>query len=337
MADDELIVNIEEEQKAPEQTVEVEKKESEPPPPPPPPDPTEELKTQYEALQREQETRRTELEAARTREEQARRQAEAARRDATQSQAQMIDAQLEGVTSALAGAESDGSGAEMEYAAAMERADYIAAAKAQRKMAAAEARINQLGQQKDYLDQLKKTPQQQRQPQASGGDDVDQWIESLSGPSRDWARNHRDWIADPAKKRKVEAAHLHALGEELVPNSPEYFDHVERRLGLKKGPERNPDTGQFTSDKPAPKRAGAPPSAPVNAGGNGTSAISGNTVTLTQGEARAAQDGTIVWNVDDPTGQKRWRKGDPIGVQEFARRKQALTRQGAYDKTYTEQ
>lgn len=331
---DELVVQIEEEQKAPDQTVELEKKDEASATTAA--DPAEELKAQYEELQREQEAQRVRLEAARASEERARRQAEEARRTATQSQAQMIEAQLEGVNASLQGAESDGTSAETEYAAAMERADYAAAAKAQRKMAQAEARINQLAQHKDYLEGLKKAPPQ-RQPQQARGDEVDQFIESLDPASQEWARNHRDWIADPAKLRKVQAAHMHAMGEEIAPNTPEYFDHIERRLGLKKGPDRDPDTGQFTSDKPAPKRSVSPPAAPVNAGSNGSSAISGNTVTLTQGEAKAATDGTVVWNWDDPTGQKRWKKGDPIGIQEFARRKREMTKQGAYDKSFTEQ
>ena len=57
---------------------------------------------------------------------------------------------------------------------------------------------------------------------------------------------------------------------------------------------------------------------------------------LTQGEARAATDGTLVWNYDDTSPQKRFKKGDAIGHQEMARRKQALQKQGAYDKSYTE-
>ena len=58
---------------------------------------------------------------------------------------------------------------------------------------------------------------------------------------------------------------------------------------------------------------------------------------LSAGEARAATDGTIVWNYDDPSGQKRFKKGDPIGVEEFARRKQAMKAQGLYDRVFLEQ
>ena len=58
---------------------------------------------------------------------------------------------------------------------------------------------------------------------------------------------------------------------------------------------------------------------------------------LSKGEAASATDGTLTWNYDDPSGQKRFKKGDVIGVQEFARRKLALKESGQYDKSLTEQ
>ena len=74
--------------------------------------------------------------------------------------------------------------------------------------------------------------------------------------------------------------------------------------------------------------------APVT-GAATTNASSAAEVRLTAREAQAAQDGTHVWNYDDPN--KKFKKGDPIGIQEFARRKRELTKQGAYDRTYETQ
>ena len=78
------------------------------------------------------------------------------------------------------------------------------------------------------------------------------------------------------------------------------------------------------------------PVAPVQASGGGTSG-GGTEVRLTRGEANAATDGTLVWNYDDPSGQKRFRKGDNIGIQEMARRKLEMSKQGLYDKSFVEQ
>jgi hypothetical protein len=78
--------------------------------------------------------------------------------------------------------------------------------------------------------------------------------------------------------------------------------------------------------------------APVgNSSANGGSPSSGNEVRLSAREAAAATDGTHVHNYDDPSGQKKYKKGDPIGIQEFARRKKKLQEQGAYDRTYETQ
>lgn len=54
-------------------------------------------------------------------------------------------------------------------------------------------------------------------------------------------------------------------------------------------------------------------------------------VSLTRREVNAAEDGeTLIWNRDDPNG--KFRKGDPIGREELARRKYLMTRDGQYNK-----
>ena len=55
---------------------------------------------------------------------------------------------------------------------------------------------------------------------------------------------------------------------------------------------------------------------------------------LTKGEAQSATDGTLVYNFDDPSGHKKFKKGDPIGIEEMARRKREMKKQGLYDRNY---
>ena len=85
-------------------------------------------------------------------------------------------------------------------------------------------------------------------------------------------------------------------------------------------------------DKPPPARRSAAPVAPVTPSPGGTSG-GGAEVHLTRGEAATATDGTLTWNYDDPSGQKKFKKGDPIGIQEMARRKKTMKEQGLYDKS----
>jgi hypothetical protein len=56
---------------------------------------------------------------------------------------------------------------------------------------------------------------------------------------------------------------------------------------------------------------------------------------LTKNEAASATDGTLVWNYSDPKG--KFKKGEPIGIAEMARRKKTMKEQGLYDKSYMEQ
>ena len=70
--------------------------------------------------------------------------------------------------------------------------------------------------------------------------------------------------------------------------------------------------------------------APVQATNGMNGGGTPETVRLSKKQADAATDGTHVWNYADPTGQNRWKKGDPIGIQEMARRVKAQTDQGLY-------
>jgi hypothetical protein len=117
------------------------------------------------------------------------------------------------------------------------------------------------------------------------------------------------------------------VAADIDPDTPEYFNHVETYLGLKMAEPQQP--GQPKA--PSPQRA---PVAPVGQANGGSINGGAGEVRLSASEARAATDGTLVWNYDDTSPQKRYRKGDPIGIQEFARRKQKMQADGVYDRTY---
>ncbi len=62
-------------------------------------------------------------------------------------------------------------------------------------------------------------------------------MESLSAPSRDWFQRHptelRKAITDPAFFDKIVRADNLAYGSGINRDTPEYFDFVEQKLGLK--------------------------------------------------------------------------------------------------------
>ena len=101
---------------------------------------------------------------------------------------------------------------------------------------------------------------------------------------------------------KLAAADNDAQSEGHKPGSKEYFAHVEKFLGMVKP---NGNGGMTTKQQPARRSASV---APVSASSGGVSG-GGAEVRLTKGEAQSATDGTLQWNYDDPSPQKRFKKG----------------------------
>ena len=266
--------------------------------------------------------------AAEQRAAQAAQEVQKARQEVASARTNVVASQYDTVTQGLSAAQAEAAAAEQEYATAMEAGDFAKAGKAQRRMSAAEARIVRLDEAKADIEAAQKAPPRVEQP--VNADPVEAYIQARTEPTANWLREHRDWIADPKKNAKLTAAHHDALSEGYVPDTKDYFDHVESFIGLKKA-----DAAK-TNGASQPKRKASAPVAPVSGSGGGVNGGS-QEVRLTASEARAAQDGTHVWNYDDPTGQKKFKKGEPIGIQEMARRKLEMTKQGFYDRTYLEQ
>jgi hypothetical protein len=63
-------------------------------------------------------------------------------------------------------------------------------------------------------------------------DPVEAFCEGKTEPSARWLREHRDWVTNPQKNARLTSAHFDAVAEGLTPDSSEYFEHVERAIGL---------------------------------------------------------------------------------------------------------
>lgn len=284
------------------------------------------------------EDNRKRAEAAEQRERTERQGREAAERREQAAHGQVADSQLDTVSSGLAAAQTDAEAASAEYQSAMEAGDFARAAKAQRRIASAEAKIVRLDEAKADLEARKtktaeepaKTRTEQTAETRAAADPVEAYIANRTEPTAKWLREHKDWITDDKKNRKLTAAHWEAVDDQgLKPDTPEYFEFVETKIGLKQPAKTNGNGAA------KPTRRSSVPVAPVQASGGGTNG-GGTEVRLSQREAAAAVDGTHIYNYDDPSPQKRFKKGDPIGIQEMARRKHEMTKQGLYDKSYVE-
>ena len=215
--------------------------------------------------------------------------------------------ELENARQVIDGAEKS---AEFEMRAALDRGDPERMIDAQKKLAEVSAQRIQLSQVETQFLQQAQRP----------ADPVEAFISTRTAPTAKWLREHRDWLSDPAKNEKLTKAHYNAMGEGLQVDTPEYFSHVEKRIGLR---------GANTS--------GAKRSAPVNPNDVGSHIRNGGqSVTLTKGEYEAATDGqTHVWSKYDLAAGKIKDPnlvGKAIGPKEYARRKVEMHRLGYYDR-----
>lgn len=301
-------------------------------------DPTDDLKAQLNDLQAATETERQAREAADRRAAVAETARVAAEREVETTRTEITETRLSTVESGLSAAQTEAASAKQEYIAAQEAGDWKRAADAQERMAGAQARIVRLDEAKSDLEVAKAQPRQEtRQPEqrsTTPADPLETFISARSPKTQEWLRGHMDEAralalgTDSRRAAKINAADNDAVAEGFQRDTPDYFKHVEKFLGLTKD-EPNKQINGSTNGKTVPRRSSAPV-APVNASAGGTSG-GGDVVKLSSGEARAATDGTLQWNYDDPSPQKKFKKGDPIGVQEMARRKLAMQKEGRYD------
>ena len=247
-----------------------------------------------------------------------------------QMQGEVVSSQLDTVLTGIAAAETEANAAEAQLAIAIEAGDAAAQARANRAIATATSRLDRLKEAKDDLEQTVKTTKKppgqqqtaQRQPPA---DPVEAFTQGMSPRSAAWVKAHPECVTDRKLNARMLAAHNLALADDIAVDSDEYFERIEAGIKPAGAVEKKPD--------PKPGADGRRPSSAAAPAAGGSGAGSGEIeVLLTRREALAATDGTLIWNYDDPSGQKRWEKGSPIGLKEMARRKVEGMKNGLYDR-----
>ena len=246
-------------------------------------------------------------------------------------QTEVVTSQTETLESGIAAADTEASAAEQAYAQAFEAGDGPAMARAQRAIAAAESRKGRLTEALEDLKEEIKTKPAQRQdapqrPRPATQDPIEAFASNLTPKSAAWIRKHPEAVTDQKKNARMLAAHNLAVADDIAIESPEYFRRVEEAIGAK----------TVVKKVDVQVRPSAPAAGGGNPGGNGSLNGGGTEVRLTKGEARSATDGTLVWNYDDPSPNKAFKKGDPIGLAEMARRKHYGQKNGLYDKSLME-
>lgn len=259
-----------------------------------------------------------------------RQEADKARREAATARTEASESQYGSVESGIAAAQSEIESAKKEYRAASEAGDFDKQAEANDRWLTAKAKMLRLDEAKSDLEtrRAEKPATERAETKTAPSDPVEAYIANRTEPTANWLREHKDYITDPKKNARLTAAHHNAIADGLSPDTDAYFESVEKFVGLQKAEPEAKANGHT----PAKRRATVPVAPVQQSGGSGGSG--GTEVRLTKGEYAAATDGTHTWNYDDPSPQKRFKKGDNLGAEEFARRKLALQKQGAYDKSW---
>lgn len=296
----------------------------------------EQFRAQQQATEREKERReRAERQVSEERQRVARVEQE---RDAARQG--MATREMDAINAGISAADTEASAAEAEYQTAFEAGDAKRMAEAQRRMARAEARKLRFDEAKQDLESRQETEPERRQERQQPTDQFETYLSQFSTKTAGWLREHRDWVSDGKKNAKLQAAHFDAVANDIQPDTDEYFAHVEERIGLREAPE--PEPAQKPDNAPKPTARKGPPAAPpVSGGGRGGGGNGATEVRLSKSEATAATDGiTHVWGKHDlAAGRIKDPKlvGQSIGIQEFARRKSEMQKQGLYDRSYLEQ
>jgi hypothetical protein len=130
--------------------------------------------------------------------------------------------------------------------------------------------------------------QQQRQQETKKPQEltVDTLIDRVTPLSKQWLIKNKEHLGNQRSIRMMARAHEDAIDMGIIPESEDYFRHVENRLGINKIAGSHGDDGDALSAASAPtQRRSAPPAAPVSRGGGSNK----NVVRLTSAQAEAAK------------------------------------------------
>lgn len=228
------------------------------------------------------------LEMERQARAEAERRAKAAESNASKASLEVQDSNLQLIASAIDSVNRSNQMLKRDYAAAMSAGNFEHAAEIQSHMSINGAKLLQLENGKAALEQRIANPPQRQQETPS--DPVEAVAAQLSPRSAAWVRSHPECVRDQKLYMRMIGAHNIAVSDGYVPDSDEYFEQIERQMGMRKQPTAvsNEETEEPSSMAAKPMaRKSPPPAAPSSrAASNGSSGR--NTVTLNSAEREMA-------------------------------------------------
>lgn len=193
------------------------------------------------------------------------------------------DSDIQLVSNAIETLEREQDQLEQALAYAIQSGNGAQAAAIQKEMGSNSAKLQQLN---NGLSAMKSQPKPQP-PKPVVSDPVEAFASQLSPRSADWVRAHPEFVRDPAKTRKMIAAHELAVADGIAPDSDAYFEAIEQTLKVRPAVAPQQEDGDASSyaAKVTQRRDAAPAAAPVSRGNGNRS----NVVRLTAAEREMAE------------------------------------------------
>ncbi|MBM7047569.1 hypothetical protein [Rhizobium lusitanum] len=164
-----------------------------------------------------------------------------------------VSAEMMALDNAIANVEHERNDAKQKYRLAMEAGDFEAAADAQAAISEVAVKAQRMKEGKAALERRSEDAKQKSDP-------IEQYVTGMTATSASWVRSHPDMFLNDAKRSYVIAAHHKAVESGISIDSDDYFDFIEKEMGLKPRNEQDPGIGA--------RRTTAAPAAPVSRGGS---------------------------------------------------------------------
>jgi phage I-like protein len=261
----ELVIENEEPK---EEIVVVEDNKSEPSSPDDPSKALEELRSQLEKERREK------IEAQRA--------AQEAQVNVQKAKSEVDDTNLQLLKSAIDSVKANSATLRSNYSAAMSVGDFEKAAEIQEAMANNAARLLQLENGKQAMESRPK------EEPANSSDPIEYLAARVTPTSAEWLRRNRDNLSNQKKIQRMVRAHDDAVDDGIIPDTKEYFEFIENRLGINSSRSVQAEESALSeASKPAQRRQ-APPAAPVSRQPTSPSGQRPNVVRLSAAEKEMA-------------------------------------------------
>jgi len=208
----------------------------------------------------------------------AEQQAHQANRETHRAKSEVDDTNLQLVVNAIDTVNRDIELLSQAHTYALQSGDFDRATKIQREMSANEAKLLQLENGRQAMENAPRQPE----PQMPPADLVEDFASRLSPRSADWVRKHPEFVRDQRLNAKMIAAHNLAVADGIPTDTDEYFEAIEETL---KVTPKNDTDDQYAA-KAVRRRDAAPAAAPANRGGQSASS---NVVRLSAAEREMAE------------------------------------------------